>query len=200
EVALPEAVADDDYRAAARAIFFGEEGAANDGFDAKERENAGGHVLRVEALGLAGAGESDARGASGFDGFEGMALVAPVDPILVGGRDSGVGTFFGDEDEAGRIAERERTEEDGVDDGQDGRVRADAEGEREDGDGGEAGAFCEEAEGVTDILYQSEHGFPRGANLPHPSDGRYEQSLPSLVGYAGEANVSVRGCSFWPVR
>jgi hypothetical protein len=48
--------------------------------------------------------------------------------------------------------DRERMEENGVDDGENGGVGADAEAEREDGDGGEAGAFEEVAESAANIL------------------------------------------------
>jgi hypothetical protein len=50
---------------------------------------------------------------------------------------------------------RERTEEDGVDDTENGGVGADAEGEGENGDGGESGIFAEYAEGKADVAGES---------------------------------------------
>ena len=49
---------------------------------------------------------------------------------------------FPDHDELLRVGVRQRAKQDGVDDGEDGGVGADAEGEREDGDGGEGRDFC----------------------------------------------------------
>jgi hypothetical protein len=46
----------------------------------------------------------------------------------------------------------QRAEQDGIDDGEDGGVSANAESESQDGDGGEAGIFAERAEGETKIL------------------------------------------------
>lgn len=57
-----------------------------------------------------------------------------------------VGRFFRDDDALG-IFERERAEEDAMEEGEDGGVRADPEGEGEDDDGGVAGRFEEGAEG-----------------------------------------------------
>ncbi len=60
--------------------------------------------------------------------------------------------FSVEPDEAIGVCEGERAEDDGVDDAEDGRVGADAEGESEDGDESEAGIFAEGAEGVAEIL------------------------------------------------
>jgi hypothetical protein len=43
-------------------------------------------------------------------------------------------------------------EEDGVDDGEDGGVRADTKSERENGYRCKDGALCEEAEGVANVM------------------------------------------------
>src|SRR3954469_18583784 len=54
-----------------------------------------------------------------------------------------------------------RTNEHGVDDGEDRRVGADAEGEREGGDDGERRPPSEGANGETKILKQDVHVVPR---------------------------------------
>ena len=55
------------------------------------------------------------------------------------------------------LGKRERAEEDGVDEGEDGGGGADAEGEGEDGKGGEAGMLAELAEGETEVLGEEVH-------------------------------------------
>src|SRR6266853_6240868 len=88
-----------------------------------------------------------------------MTLAAPVNVVFVGSGDCGVRSFFGDEHDARRVAEAERTKQNSVDDGEDGGVRADAEGERQNGDQSETGTLGQEAERVTKILQQSGHEF-----------------------------------------
>ena len=65
---------------------------------------------------------------------------------------SALGYFGGDADEAAGLREWERAEQEGVDDGEDDDVGADAEGEDEDRDGGEAGVATKGAEGVAEVL------------------------------------------------
>ena len=123
-------------------------------------------ICDVEALGFAGAGESDAWSGAWLrtDSKEWLwsrqSMKFWYEVLMIG-----EWAFFGDEDEAGWIAKGERAQEDGVYDAEDGGVRADAESEREDGDRGEAGAFCEEPEGVAKILQQSRHGFSSGTTI-----------------------------------
>ena len=50
------------------------------------------------------------------------------------------------------FGERKRAEQQGVDDGEDDDVGADAESEDEDGDGGKAGVAAKGAEGVAEVL------------------------------------------------
>src|SRR4051812_44029250 len=52
----------------------------------------------------------------------------------------------------GGVAVREPTEHEGVDDGEDGGVAADAEGEGDEGDGGEHRVAAEAARGVAKVL------------------------------------------------
>src|SRR2546430_4443437 len=59
-----------------------------------------------------------------------------------------------DQREAVRLRERQGTVEEGVDDGKDGGIGADADRQREDGNRGEAGALAQRARGVAEV---SEH-------------------------------------------
>lgn len=59
---------------------------------------------------------------------------------------------FVDANEARRMLVRERLDEGGVNEGEDGDAGAEAEREHEDGGKGEAGVFAELAEGETEIL------------------------------------------------
>jgi hypothetical protein len=68
-----------------------------------------------------------------------------------------------EEDEMLGILDGQRAKQDGVEQGEDGGVGADAEGEGEQGDEGEAGALEEAAEAETDVLEGIvEGGFPAG--------------------------------------
>src|ERR1700722_8974797 len=192
EPALPKTVAQQDNGSTTSAIFFGQEGSADLRVNSQQGKQARRGHSDVQPLRLSRARQGDGAAAGGFHGFEGVTLIAPVQIILVRGRYDGEGTFFSDENETRGITKWKWAQEDAVYDAKDGGVRSDAQRERKNGDGGEAGALCEEPEGVANVLHQSEHGFSRGANLPHLSDGYYEQSLPMLVCVSGAADTSVR--------
>jgi hypothetical protein len=68
----------------------------------------------------------------------------------IGERNFGVRASGGELDELFGVLDGEVAEEEGVDEGEDGGVGADAESEREDGDGSEGGGFGEGAEGVAE--------------------------------------------------
>ncbi len=61
-----------------------------------------------------------------------------------------------------RLRDRQRAQQDGVGEAEDGAVGTDAERERERGDGGEAGTFCENTDRIPDISAQliEEAGSP----------------------------------------
>ena len=61
-------------------------------------------------------------------------------------------------DEALGVRDREIAEEQSVDEGEDGNIRADAEGQGKNCDGGEAGILAQAAEGITEILPKPMHG------------------------------------------
>ena len=68
-----------------------------------------------------------------------------------------VGTLALEHDDAIGIGEVGRLEQNGVDDGEDGGVGADAKCERGDGGGGESATLPEHAEGVAEVLEECFH-------------------------------------------
>ncbi len=97
----------------------------------------------------------------------GSAARAPVgDGREPGVGEEPVGRAIADRDETIRIGIRKRTQQDGVHDGEDRGVRADAERQREDGRGGEAGCAPQHAQAVADVL--AERVEPRQAALIAP--------------------------------
>jgi len=96
--------------------------------------------------------------------LEGVTLVVPVDEIGGrGGKARHAGKTFcwgdmPDLNEAVGIREGQGAEKDGIDNAEDGGVRADAESKDDDGGDGEAGTLGEDAEGVFKVLQQVGHG------------------------------------------
>ena len=89
----------------------------------------------------------------GDEAVEGLIPGAIVEEV--GWRDVGEiaeGEFAVEPNEAVCIRERERAEDDGIDDAEDGGVGADAERECQDRDDGKGRIFAESAEGVAEIL------------------------------------------------
>ena len=89
---------------------------------------------------------------------ESAILRAPIEEILIGEREiawSGFG--FPKLDEVIGLGERQRLQQHGMDDGEDCRVRADAERDCQHGDDGEARRFAKHAKSVFDVLNQSAH-------------------------------------------
>ena len=117
-----------------------------------------GDVGAVDQLRIAGAGEvrrarCDRRGAR-----EDAALRRDVDEVRrrVGHRQASVAAVE-QLDEAARLPVGQRPQQHAVDDGEDRRIRADAERQRQRGDGREAGLTAEHARGVPDVLYKRAH-------------------------------------------
>lgn len=78
------------------------------------------------------------------------------------------------------VREREGTQKDTIDDGEDGGVGSDAEGEGQNSDYGEARGFGEYAEAVAEVVPEGSHGSPHGlqslagdAELASLALGRY---------------------------
>ena len=121
---------------------------------AEERKEIRRDAPAGHAFGFAGAGE---RGVEGGDGGEiGGGLVGAFEVEQIGdGKKCAVTVGSGGPDprERGLVAERERTEDDGVGDGVDGGGGGEAESDGENRDEGEAGGASERAEGVAEISW-----------------------------------------------
>src|SRR5580704_17666370 len=86
-------------------------------------------------------------------GFEGAVARSPVFPCSERyvGRLARVRIAFGEGNEPSRFAIRERIQQHGFDDAEDGGIGTDAEGEGEDGDEREGGGFRQRAESVFQV-------------------------------------------------
>ena len=125
------------------------------------------HTERLEEVGrdrrarhadaIAAAGQRDRALEVGRDLLERAGLLPPV--LEVRGRDAVARLrvhpiVLPDRHHPGGIAERQRPQQDRVDDREDGGVGADAEGERQHDDRGEAGTLPHQAQRVAKILEQ----------------------------------------------
>ena len=61
-------------------------------------------------------------------------------------------------DDFARVIDRQGAQRDGIEEGENGRIHADAEGQGEHGDQREAGGFAKQAKAVAKVL--QEHGHP----------------------------------------
>src|SRR5277367_3008520 len=135
-------------------VWFVED-AAVAGLNAEGVEKTCGDHRAFDLNGLVVAGEIEKRIAYGHGAviFEGVLLRTIVQEVgrgnsaVIAERAIPPGPY-----EARRIFERERAQQDGVHDAEDGGVGADAEGKSEDGDGREAGRFRERADGIFQVL------------------------------------------------
>ena len=115
------------------------------------------HVLRIAVTGHVVFGAAP-EGLVAGDFLEGLRVAREffVGTDVIGG--AGKAAFAvvaGEPDELLGMRERERTEEQSVDDAEDDDVGADAESEDEDGDGGEGAILAKGAEGVAKILREN---------------------------------------------
>ncbi len=139
---------DDGDRFRIRAFRRGES-ASEKRLDPDDREIFLGHILRDQLFRIAAAGEVGARLRVAGEAGEGLRALLPAKKI--GRRDDvGLAGLLGvglpDGDDAVRVAIGQLLEKNGVNDGEDGAVRADPEGKREDGEETEAGRFAQLAE------------------------------------------------------
>ena len=125
-----------------RRIVVGREVAAQDRVDVEEAQRAVGHEERLDALGLAGAGDRHRAAVPEPDVLEDAPLFA-VDEVVRGRhvqeRDPEPRRRVPQAHEPVGLVERQRLEQDAADDAEDGRVGADTERQREDGDQREHG-------------------------------------------------------------
>ena len=160
----PQAVADHGHGVRPRrdVVARGEEAAKRRPHAEHVEVVAGGDDADDE-LGLAGrihAGHDPAPG--GQPALERAAAVAQLGVL---GIRQDAAPVPGDLDEALRLADRERPEERGAHQAEDGGIRPDAEGEREDGGGGEPRVVPERARPVAQVARQAGEDAPRPAGL-----------------------------------
>ena len=155
EVRSPETVADDGYGSATGfQVFFGQKAAAEGGADAEEIKIVGGDDCSPRALGLAFAGEAHGSDSGADKAAEALLAIAHGVEIRIGERERSVGAaaerecdyFVGTGEAGDRIQQR------GIDPGEDGGVRADAESESEDGDRGVARRLGDHSQAVAHVL------------------------------------------------
>ncbi len=175
ESPLPQRIAQDDDGIALRHfVLFGPEGAAEGGMDAEQRKIRLGDVFGRDALPLVHAGEGRAGVREEGHVLERAALRAPVAVVRHGGapafhlRPLDIAPQF---DQAGRRGIRERAEDDGIDDAENGGVGANAEGQGENRHEGECGAVTQGSHRVAQVLPQ---GF-EPVKRPHLSTGLLPQ-------------------------
>ena len=156
EIFTPEFVAKDDGAIAGLHVGRGE-GAAVERTDSEQREEIFGHLRGFESLGLgvSGSGELFRRILRNGDRGNRSGGVAEIGDVRE--RQAEIGKIeecaaSGNVDEFVGMREWERAKENGIDDGEDGGVGADAESESEDSDGGESRGFSEEAQGETRVV------------------------------------------------
>ena len=134
---------------------------------------AGDELTHDGARGFLGAVAADGDGAvgeSGLDGGEGVELGEFFLQLLPGiGREKGVGAVIGfvagvdaaivgvpQANKGRRVGNGEVAQEDGVDQGENSGVGADAESQSEDGGGGEAGSSSQLSQRIAHVLHQGD--------------------------------------------
>jgi hypothetical protein len=166
EAALPQTMAEERDRVrAGSGIFFRKERPADSGPDPQNREVVGSDDLTGDALRPLGSGQVERPALIGRGTFEdllelpeGLELRVGPDHVIAGRFAVHRGNDERDLHEAVRLAERKRPQERGVDDAEDGRVRADPHGKRKDGDRREPGLLAQRAHAVAQVLKQRVHG------------------------------------------
>src|ERR1035438_626228 len=147
EAAGPESMAEDDDFFAVGKVLFRREGAAAERRGAEEAEVIGADLRGLELLGEPATGEVDDSATEGGHILNRAGLFAPVLELGGGGALEGaLRRGVQEEDHAVGVWKRSRFEEDGVDNGKDGGIGADAQGEGGDGRESESGTLPEDAQ------------------------------------------------------
>ncbi len=160
ESPLPEAVAQDDLRLVARRV----EDPAQGGLDAEEGEQAGRGLQGRQLFGPATAGEDRRPGVGGGEAIEGPASPPPFQEIRRRRRIAGFAApclVRESRHEPVGFAVGQRAEEDRIDDGEDGGVRADAEGQGRDRHRGHAGPPGDGPQALPQVSKELAHGPSR---------------------------------------
>ena len=164
ELARPQAVAQNHFRVAADFLVpVGNKGATAIGLDAEDIEEVTAHERGVQLLrlGLTAPIQRDGKG-DGRQAGENVVLVAVV--LVIGERSAGelevgigverYGVAREKLRQTRRFLDRQRVEEDRVDNRENGGVGPDAQRQREHGHEGEAGALLEHAQAAPQVLLE----------------------------------------------
>ena len=158
---LPQAVTQHRDPGSPRPILFRPELAAQNRFDAQHRKEIGAHERPEQTLGLVAIGQR--QGAPAFTGQVCERLGPLLEILHLGIRQAvaldAVGRVRSHQDHQflGRL-ERQRPDDDGVDDAEDGAVDADPQRHAQDDDGRESGLLGDGPARVPDVLQQGFHG------------------------------------------
>ena len=160
EAALPQSVAEQDDTRRLGLSVARRQRTSGRGVDAEQRERLRRHLVSLNALGHAAAGEVRAPVLVRRDAFKRSHLPADID--RVGERQVHrplMPRRVGPEDERHprRVAVRERLQRQNVDDAEGGGVDADADSQRQYGGRGETGRTAQHAEAVGDVLPERAH-------------------------------------------
>ena len=168
-------------------VFLGEEATAQGRPHAQHGEVVARDDQPLNPLGLPALAERQRALHSSDEAVEDLVPVAIVDEVSeVGGRADALAAAGADDDEPVRFFDRQLPDEDFVDQAEDGRIGADADGQREHGDGGKARSFEQHARAVSQVLPQ---GFESG---PAPdASGIFEDER--RVAKARRAGAGLRG-------
>ena len=185
EAALPQTVRQNDD-AAARPVLFRQEGAPVHGVGAEQLEETFRDARPQEILGLAGAAEVHRPGIYRRHAFEAPGPISPVPEVRrsdIHGTVAVVRIGLPERHEAFRVGEGWRLEKHGVDDGEDGRRRADRQRQRQYRGGGEAGVPAQQPQTVADVPAALLPGPRRNATRgPAPWSGPGRQGPPAPAG------------------
>src|SRR5207249_3547424 len=180
EIALPEAVADNHGRQTAIALFFNHKPAPYERGYSEHVEKTARNNGQRGAHRFIAAGHGDERLAELRQRLEGAALLPPL--IERGVRGPGSSPFSIDLPDLNNLVRLwigQRTQQDAVDDAEDGRVRPHAQREREHGHGSEAGVLQQLAEGVAKVVHRMNgwvDGWMNGLMVSTATDPFIQQS------------------------
>ncbi len=137
-------------------IVRGGEDASEGGDNAESGKVGAGNQFHRHTFGLLAEGKARGIGKAAEHVGEDLVVLAEIAEHRMGDGVASpvaavVAPFHGEQDELLGILDGEETEENLVEEGEDGGVGADAESQGEDGYGGEAGSAGEHAEGVLEV-------------------------------------------------
>jgi hypothetical protein len=159
QVALPEAVRQDDDGVGARGlVFFRQEPTPELGLDAEDREVVARNECPEEHLGVGLAVPAVHHVHLGGEAVECLGLVAVVDVVEIRGHVERVIRGAGEDfDDLVDVGHRQRLEQEAVDHREDGRVHADAERQRQHRHCGKARVGAQLAQGVSHVVLEEAH-------------------------------------------